>query len=265
VLVDDRERARRPWEAAGGVFVLWRPAHPEQSLREVADAIGMPARGALAGGSSAAAAEPPTLSGGVARGAAGRGGGAKAAAKVAARAEKAAAKAAKAAHRRAPKLMLLAGLPGSGKSTFGASLEACGAYVRVCQDEEGSRSACEALVARHAQRGQRVLVDRCNVTVRERAAWLACAFAPQSAAVVFFDVGASECASRVAGRADHPTVRQGTGSHVVMSFAKQLEPPTTVEGFSEVFTVRTFAEADALLVKLGARPGARSESEKCEV
>ena len=69
---------------------------------------------------------------------------------------------------------------------------------------------------------------------------------------MFFDVSADECVARVAGRADHPTLRPGTGAHVVASFARQLQRPTAAEGFQDVFTVRTFAEADALLAKFGA-------------
>ena len=38
------------------------------------------------------------------------------------------------------------------------------------------------------------------------------------------------------------------------SFAKKLVPPTTQEGFSQIFVVKTFEEADALLRKFGASP-----------
>ena len=65
-----------------------------------------------------------------------------------------------------PRLMLLVGLPGSGKSTFAERLVASGnGWVRICQDESGgSRRDCEAAFERAtlkgSDHGRHVVLDR---------------------------------------------------------------------------------------------------------
>ena len=65
-----------------------------------------------------------------------------------------------------PRLMLLVGLPGSGKSTFAERLVASGnGWVRICQDEcGGSRRDCEAAFERATLKGsdpgRHVVLDR---------------------------------------------------------------------------------------------------------
>jgi hypothetical protein len=65
-----------------------------------------------------------------------------------------------------PKLVLLVGLPGSGKSTFADRLVASGSgWVRICQDEcGGSRRDCEGAFAnatlRGSDYGRHVILDR---------------------------------------------------------------------------------------------------------
>ena len=159
-----------------------------------------------------------------------------------------------------PRLLVLVGLPGSGKSTFADALVASGnGWRRVCQDELGSRRAVEAEVECLAAKDTtRLVIDRCNVTLEERMHWLQLAALPviSSTACVFFDTRPSECERRVRSRAYHPTLSRGSNKIgvAVHSKAKALVAPRADEGFSTLLTVRGFGEANALLNTWGARP-----------
>ncbi|KAG0372996.1 hypothetical protein BGX24_012312 [Mortierella sp. AD032] len=142
----------------------------------------------------------------------------------------------------APKLIILAGLPGSGKSHLVTTLlqEFPEHFVRISQDELGSRAVCERLLAqsmRHQQQSlavrgpnkalpMTIFVDRCNPTMAERKEWYEVAFQPDDVALVWFSQGVDACIARVDSREGHPTVAQGMGSKVVRSFAKSFEFPS---------------------------------------
>uniref|UniRef100_A0A7S0RF48 Uncharacterized protein n=1 Tax=Chlamydomonas leiostraca TaxID=1034604 RepID=A0A7S0RF48_9CHLO len=160
-------------------------------------------------------------------------------------------------------MLVMVGMPGSGKSTFSEQLVASGrGWARVCQDEcGGSRRACEGewsrLALRDAHRGARPILDRCNATAADRREWMDLALLSKRDKgiwAVFFDVAPDECAARVAARTNHPTIPQGRGAKAVESFAKLMQPPTREEGFERVITVRSYEEANALLTSLGAAP-----------
>ncbi|KAJ3034405.1 hypothetical protein HDV00_005061 [Rhizophlyctis rosea] len=161
--------------------------------------------------------------------------------------------------KRAPRFVICVGLPGSGKSSFANALEESqGGWVRICQDDLGSRSACETLLGENLRKANaghsRIVIDRCNVEKKEREEWLALMMRPdpKQCACVYFDVDADTCKRRVADREDHPTIPKGRGAKIVDGFAKRLEVPLKVEGFGEVCVVRTFEDARALLASWGA-------------
>jgi len=158
--------------------------------------------------------------------------------------------------RRLPHLVVLVGLPGSGKSHFAERLALSGGWTRISQDEIRSRSECEALLGKTllGRHKGRVILDRCNVEANERALWLDLAMRPKDAVAVFFDVAGDTCTARVKARVDHPTIPHGRGENIVKSFVKKLQPPTTREGFSAVHVVREFEDSDALLRLWGAEP-----------
>lgn len=161
--------------------------------------------------------------------------------------------------KRAPKYVMMAGLAGSGKSTFCKALEASGTWVRANQDDLG-RKGCIDLVQRTVpqvrQRKARLVVDRCNLVQGERAEWLDMLGSPAAKEItcVFFDLGAESCKQRAAARQNHPTIRAGGGGRIIDEQAKQLERPKTSEGFGAVEVVRNYQEAAALLRRWGASP-----------
>ena len=79
-----------------------------------------------------------------------------------------------------PVMVVLVGLPGSGKSHFcldlfeeqGSSEHADKGWVHVCQDTLGTRKRCEALVTETLESGRRVIIDRCNQSVEQRKVYI---------------------------------------------------------------------------------------------
>lgn len=157
---------------------------------------------------------------------------------------------------RAPKYVVMCGLAGAGKSTFCRTLESSGGWVRVNQDDL-KRKGCEDLLASTVplvrQGKTKVVVDRCNITRRERGEMLDLLHKPLAKEVVciFFDMPATDCKLRAASREDHPTIRKGGGARIIDEQAKRLERPDASEGFRSVEVVRTFADAEALLRSYG--------------
>ncbi|KAI9104706.1 hypothetical protein DFS34DRAFT_208798 [Phlyctochytrium arcticum] len=105
-----------------------------------------------------------------------------------------------------PSLIVCCGLPGSGKSTFAAALRGQFGFDVVCQDELGSRDACEAAAAKS---GKSVIVDRCNSTAEQRHLWVSLAFAPTDALCAWFDYPVDLRMQRANSRTAHPTITQG--------------------------------------------------------
>jgi atypical dual specificity phosphatase len=76
-------------------------------------------------------------------------------------------------------LVVLVGLPGSGKSWFSSAALARNptGWIHISQDEAGSRSTCETQIGRTPTmiRGgpmPKVLLDRCNTSQEDRISWL---------------------------------------------------------------------------------------------
>eukprot|EP01048_Picozoa_sp_COSAG05_P026299 COSAG05_NODE_7103_length_855_cov_1.582011_1_plen_65_part_10 len=63
-----------------------------------------------------------------------------------------------------PQVIVLAGLPGSGKSTFAAALieqgSAAGQFARVCQDVLKTKKKCESAAADALASGISPVIDR---------------------------------------------------------------------------------------------------------
>lgn len=144
---------------------------------------------------------------------------------------------------RAQLVVLLVGVPGSGKSTFAHKLTPAGGWAWVNQDTLGDRQACEAAVKQALRSGKSVIVDRCNFNKQQRSTWVRLAYEHGEAArrrqggggggggrhaqqpqgegdcsqepddvfqpvvvAVEFRVPFEECKRRALARTDHPTL-----------------------------------------------------------
>lgn len=150
-----------------------------------------------------------------------------------------------------PSLIVCCGIPGSGKSTFSAQLAKHLDYLVISQDELGSKSACLTAMANALEAGRRMLVDRCNPYIEDRAEWLAHAFHPNDALCVWFDIDRELCIARADGRTDHPTIAQGRARKIILSFSKTLIPPSMKEKFACIARVPSNAASKDLLLNLG--------------
>eukprot|EP00392_Amoebophrya_sp_AT5.2_P016899 g17207.t1 len=133
------------------------------------------------------------------------------------------------------RLVILVGLPGSGKSSFVRRLRALlgdkqvgGSQIaHLCQDALG-REALENGVGAAYKSSPLLVVDRCNLLERDRQRILDLCFNPakEKVLVVYFPTPAEVCSDRVARRLDHPTIPFGRGKTVVDSFVKRgIEVP----------------------------------------
>lgn len=152
---------------------------------------------------------------------------------------------------------MLMGLPGSGKSTFSASLSKsslCEPWIIINQDTLG-RKACEDL-AGSKSKSNRILLDRCNITAAERNRWLEIMHSPPKGdiSLVYFSASAETCTYRVNNRENHETIPKGRGGKIVAGMSQKIEPPTMGEKkrFGSIHIVETFEEAESILRLWGA-------------
>ena len=150
-----------------------------------------------------------------------------------------------------PELVILVGLPGSGKSWFSSALEkrSKGAVDIVSQDDSGSRASCESAVSRRRP-SKTVILDRCNASRNERLEWLKLANIGENAAIaVHFDIDASICTQRIDRRIDHPTIRPGRSNNAMNQMKSLMTKPSLTEPFAAIITIPSF-EAARQAVKL---------------
>jgi predicted kinase len=149
-----------------------------------------------------------------------------------------------------PSVLVLVGLPGSGKSTFTAALEgrAPSDYVRVCQDVLKTKPKCEKAAKAAIASGQVAVIDRTNVDAKQRQPWVELANSlGVPVAAVYFDVPPPLCMERVKSRTDHET---NPPAFVVNMMKGRLRAPTAAEGFSRVDAVTTPSDVTQLVARL---------------
>jgi predicted kinase len=68
-------------------------------------------------------------------------------------------------------LLILSGLPGSGKSTIATQLEKNG-WIRVNQDDLGSSDECKKALEKALKHKRSAILDRCNAHSKDRKMWI---------------------------------------------------------------------------------------------
>ncbi|KAG9125307.1 hypothetical protein FRC07_008165 [Ceratobasidium sp. 392] len=159
-------------------------------------------------------------------------------------------------------LLILCGLPGSGKSWFSQAIVRRGGIIGkshegsrnpapiwriISQDESGSRATCESDIGRAGLPGSRAILDRCNPTSDERREWLKLASWAQHPVCVWFDYDPQLCIDRAQNRTNHPTLPSGPRVRTaVASMRRSFQPPLKTwksEGFQGLAHVTSFEAA----------------------
>jgi len=169
------------------------------------------------------------------------------------------------------RLLLLCGIPGSGKSTFATALTECRTtteWIVVNSDELGSRKKCEAAVRTGLKRKAvvRVCLDRCNQTRRHRSEFIhlgrQAGVPPDEMAIVHFEHDVQTCVSRCIKRVNHPTLSAATGDAdvkaIVQRFAYDFEVPDLSEGAGTVVSAARLDEGGAAAEQLEPATNATS-------
>ncbi len=156
-----------------------------------------------------------------------------------------------------PSLIVMCGLPGSGKSYLAKEIAAAtgGLYLVASQDEIGSRGGIEDVVGRACKgSGSKfVIVDRCNLQVKDRTSWYEVAFRPTTAVIIHMDIEPSVCISRAESRVDHPTLVPGKARRLIQSLQRSIETPGPSDlkkGFSAICTVQGAVDVQEVLSSL---------------
>mmetsp|Transcript_21225 Transcript_21225/g.29739 ORF Transcript_21225/g.29739 Transcript_21225/m.29739 type:complete len:296 (-) Transcript_21225:102-989(-) len=157
-----------------------------------------------------------------------------------------------------PKFLILAGIPGSGKSTFASRLAASDPrkYTRISQDELGRRDKCENACRRALRNGKCPIIDRCNFDPRQRKHFLdiALEFSVPVDCIIFRASSIEECIVRCQNRENHETIDRNNAKMVVHRMAKMFLPPKNdndkskeQEPFRNIRMVSSFRESNQLL------------------
>lgn len=138
------------------------------------------------------------------------------------------------------KVIVLIGIPGSGKSTF---CEKYPSYVRINQDILGSREACLSVFRSSMLEKKSVIIDRCNINKMQRSIWIkeASKFDVKEINAIYLKVTPEECIKRINNRDNHPTINKNNvekNKEIVYNFLKSFEMPEIEEGFNKVLFIK---------------------------
>ena len=157
-----------------------------------------------------------------------------------------------------PKMLILVGIPGSGKSTFACSLEKAmpWRYRRINQDTLKTRRKCEVLCRKVLAEGYVAVIDRCNFDETQRSHFLNIASEMNvSVECILFDYSVEECISRCDRRKNHETIKPGEAAPIVRRMKSSLKVPNinatlgTVENFQSIIVIDDLNKANDTIRK----------------
>ena len=162
-------------------------------------------------------------------------------------------------------VLVLCGLPGSGKSTFaqllleasktgggGAGSSVSGAtggeprtWQRCSQDVLGTKEKTLLAARSGLAAGCSVLIDRCNTNVEQRQPWLDLARDSGCSCIcLHLEVDAPECTARCQTRVGgDSTLSAGSAARVVQMMNSKAAVPQLYEGFGKILTCGNAREA----------------------
>lgn len=152
-------------------------------------------------------------------------------------------------------MIVLMGLPGSGKTTLAMRLRQLG-WVWINQDIMGDRQRCEFECTQALLAGKEVVIDRCNFDEQQRATWVRIARLGSHRGGIFvlgfhLDVPMNECIRRAEGRMDHPTLNGKDVVEVILKFAGIFQRVSQREGFNSMYGAAHQQDIDSFVKFVG--------------
>jgi len=154
-----------------------------------------------------------------------------------------------------PSMIILIGIPASGKSTFASMLDKSSGkvFARINQDELKTRAKCERACREALANGLSPVIDRCNFSPDQREHFLAIARESNVPCdCVIFKYPLEDCILRAEERSYHETLSRENARGVCMHMHKQLVLPseeTDLEFYRQIHTVTSFRESNAIFAK----------------
>ncbi|KAL3654899.1 hypothetical protein CASFOL_000685 [Castilleja foliolosa] len=141
-----------------------------------------------------------------------------------------------------PIVLVLIGLPGSGKSTFCDQVMRISPrpWVRVCQDtinngKSGTKTQCLSIATTALKDGKSIFIDRCNINKDQRADFLKLRGPQTEKHAVVLDLSSKLCISRSVKRTGHEgNLQGGRAAAVVNQMVPKKELPKLSEGFNRI-------------------------------
>ncbi len=129
-----------------------------------------------------------------------------------------------------PKLIILVGLPASGKSTFCSKFKELNEFkeniIIVNQDLLKTKSKCLKLIDSSLLDSsiEYIIVDRCHLTSKDREIYRD-NYPDFDKYCVFFDTALDICKQRIVCRVDHPTITPKNGPKILNMVKNKLVKP----------------------------------------
>jgi len=147
-----------------------------------------------------------------------------------------------------PFIVMLVGLPGSGKSTFADMLLKGNKekFVHINQDILKTRPNCELLCRESLHNLKCPIIDRCNFNPDQRNHFLAIAREVNVPVdVLVFSYSVEVCIQRCEQRQGHPTLKPANAREIVSMLSNQYRPPTSRNSseFRKIIYISSFEDA----------------------
>ena len=141
--------------------------------------------------------------------------------------------------KKCPKMFVLVGLPGSGKSTFSNHIvDNIKSIIRISQDDIGKK-ACHENILKNISNNNLIIIDRCNLKKSDRKEYCDYLKNDQKAWAIIFNTEPEECIYRAQNRPDHPTLKASGAEKIIKDLASKYENVSDNEGFEQIINIKS--------------------------